>query len=63
MALAIISFLIGGALGVRFKVLVVIPAIGSAMLGAAGDGMVHGDPIGSGRNAVARPDRWKQSPH
>jgi hypothetical protein len=47
MTLAIIGFLIGAALGTRFKVLIVIPAIGLALLGTAGVGIVHGDPIGS----------------
>jgi hypothetical protein len=47
MTLAIIGFLIGAALGARFKVLIDIPAIGLALLGTAGVGIVHGDPIGS----------------
>jgi hypothetical protein len=47
MTLAIIGFLIGAALGTRFKVFIVIPAIGLALLGTAGIGIAHGDPIGS----------------
>jgi hypothetical protein len=47
MALTIICFLIGAALGMRFKVLIVIPVIGLALLGTAAVGIAHGDPIGS----------------
>jgi len=47
MALAIIGFLFGGALGVRFKVPILIPAIGLVLLGAAGVGVLQGDPIES----------------
>jgi hypothetical protein len=46
MALTIICFLIGAALGMRFKVLIVIPVIGLALLGTAAVGIAHGDPIG-----------------
>jgi len=47
MTLAIIGFLIGAALGTRFKVLIVIPVIGLALLATAAVGIAHGDPIGS----------------
>jgi hypothetical protein len=47
MTLALIGFLIGAALGMRFKVLIVIPAIGLALLGTAGVGIARGDSIGS----------------
>jgi uncharacterized protein DUF2171 len=47
MALTIIGFLIGAALGTRFDVLIVIPSIGLALLGTAAVGIAHGDPIGS----------------
>ena len=47
MTVAIIGLLIGAAIGARFNVVVVIPAIGLALLGTAGAGIVHGDPIGS----------------
>jgi hypothetical protein len=47
MTVAIIGFLIGAALGTRFKVPIVIPAIGLALFATAGVGIVHGEPIGS----------------
>jgi hypothetical protein len=47
MALTIIGFLIGAALGVRFNILILFPAIGLALLGTAAVGIAHGDPIGS----------------
>jgi hypothetical protein len=47
MILTIICFLIGAALGMRFKVLIVIPVVCMALLGTAAVGIAHGDPIGS----------------
>jgi len=47
MTLAIIGFLIGGALSVRFKVLILMPAIALSLLGATGVGIAHDEPIGS----------------
>jgi hypothetical protein len=47
MALTIICFLIGAALGMRFKILIVIPVIGLALLGTAAVGIANGSPIGS----------------
>jgi hypothetical protein len=40
-------FLLGCVLGLRFKVLVLVPAVTLAMLGATVVGIAHGDPIGS----------------
>jgi hypothetical protein len=47
MALTIICFLTGAALGMRFKILIVIPVIGLALLGTAAVGIANGSPIGS----------------
>jgi hypothetical protein len=47
MALTIIGFLVGGALALRFNVLILIPAIGLALLGTAAVGIAQGDRIGS----------------
>jgi hypothetical protein len=38
-----IASLIGAALGFRFKVLILFPAIGLAVLGVAGTGIARGD--------------------
>jgi hypothetical protein len=40
-------FLIGAALSVRFKFLILLPAIGFAMVGTAAVGIAHGDSIGT----------------
>jgi hypothetical protein len=47
MALASFSiiFLIGAALGLRFKVLILLPAIGLATLATAAVGNAHGDRV------------------
>ena len=42
-----IVFLIGATLSVRFKVLILFPAIGLAAVGTAAVGMAYGDPIGA----------------
>ena len=42
-----IFFLIGAALSVRFKFLILLPAIGFAMVGTAAVGIAHGDSIGT----------------
>ena len=39
--------LIGATLSVRFKFLILFPAIGLAMVGTAAVGIAHGDSIGS----------------
>jgi hypothetical protein len=47
MALTIIGFLIGAALALRFNVLILVPAIGLALIGTTAVGIAHGDPMGS----------------
>jgi predicted neutral ceramidase superfamily lipid hydrolase len=47
MILALISLLAGAALGMRFKVLVLVPAIGFILLVAAGTGLGRGDSLGT----------------
>jgi len=47
MILALISLLAGAALGMRFKVLVLVPAIGFTLLVAAGTGLGRGDSLGT----------------
>jgi hypothetical protein len=42
-----IVFLIGWALSLRFKVLILFPAIGLAVVGAVGVGIADGDYIGA----------------
>jgi hypothetical protein len=42
-----IVFLIGATLSVRFKVLILFPAFGLAVVGTAAVGIAHGDPIGA----------------
>jgi hypothetical protein len=42
-----IVFLIGAALSLRFKVLILPPAIGLTVVGTAGVGIAHGDRIGT----------------
>ena len=41
-----IAFLIGAALSLRFNVLILFPAIASAVVGTAVAGLAHGDSIG-----------------
>ncbi len=45
MILALISLLAGAALGLRFKVLVLVPAIALTLLMAAGTGLGGGDSL------------------
>ena len=48
MALTILAvFLIGGTLSLRFRVLILFPAIGLAVVGTAVFGIAHGDSIGT----------------
>ena len=47
MALTIIGFLIGAALALRFNVLILVPAIGLALIGTTAVGIAHGSPMGS----------------
>jgi hypothetical protein len=42
-----IVFLIGATLSVRFKVLILFPAIGLAVVSTAAVGIAHGDPFGA----------------
>ena len=42
-----IFFLIGATLSVRFKFLILFPAIGLATAGAAAVGIAHGDSVGA----------------
>jgi hypothetical protein len=48
-----IVFLIGATLSVRFKVLILFPAIGLAVLGTAVVGIAHGDSVGAVTMTVA----------
>jgi hypothetical protein len=45
--LAIISVLVGIALGLRYKVFVLVPAVGLTIMFAAMGGIAHGDRLGS----------------
>jgi hypothetical protein len=45
--IASIAFLIGAALGLRFDILTLVPAIGLALVGIVAAGIGNGDPIGS----------------
>jgi len=47
MTLLILSVLAGIVLGMRLNVLVLIPAIGLALIAIAGMGVTRGDPLGS----------------
>jgi len=47
MTLLILSVLAGILLGMRLNVLVLIPAIGFALIAVAGMGATRGDPLGS----------------
>jgi hypothetical protein len=47
MTLLILSVLAGIVLGMRLNVLVLIPAIGIALIAVAGMGATRGDPLGS----------------
>jgi hypothetical protein len=42
-----IVFLVGATLTVRFKVLILLPAIGLAVVGTAVVGIAHGDRVGA----------------
>jgi hypothetical protein len=46
-------FVMGAALGLRFKVLILLPAIGLAAVGIAGVGIAHGDGVGTVMLTVA----------
>lgn len=37
-----VAFLIGAALGLRFKVLILVPAIGAALIGILASGLISG---------------------
>ena len=43
----LVVFLIGGTLSLRFRVLILFPAIGVAVVGTAVFGIAHGDSIGT----------------
>jgi hypothetical protein len=42
-----IVFLVGATLSVRFKILILLPAIGLAVVGTAVVGIAHGDRVGA----------------
>ena len=42
-----IVFLVGATFSVRFKVLILLPAIGLAVVGIAVPGIAHGDSVGA----------------
>jgi hypothetical protein len=42
-----IVFLIGATLSLRFKFLILLPAIGLVVLGTVGVGIAHGDRVGT----------------
>jgi hypothetical protein len=42
-----VVFLVGATLSVRFKVLILLPAIGLAVVGTAVVGIAHGDHVGA----------------
>jgi hypothetical protein len=47
MTLTIVGFLIGAALALRFNVLILVLAIGLALIGSTAVGIAHGSPMGS----------------